>query len=533
MPLDYTVFGGEVPKLHARNLDNGYGDKAIDVDLSRGTLMPWANDKLINADLKNRQFIMVEDCAVQASDRCISVARATLPCTRYFRTGVAGFPEQAASAAGPWVRLGMPALSRLPTVSFPRGTTQTEGKVIERRYLYTLVDIFDQESQGSVPSDPVFADWDNIAQVSGFYVPPGYPIKAIRLYSTAPGLQSDDTPKADSNSFFRVAEFAAGMLSYEHSASITSYGEVYLNQNWYEPPSDLTWIQHWGSNQLAGLSGGRLMFSQPLAYNAWPIDYQLGFHSPALAWVATEQYGYVLTCGMPEVVDMRHDCQGGKCHDTKRIEEQFPIIGLKSAAAHDNSAIYASADGLVMLTGNRARLITSNLFTREQWLGIHPNTMVGVVHDGFYFGATDNYAFRLRVPDEAYEANPRNLLTQLTIRPTALYRSTTDRLFFSDAEGVWEWAAGAGRKPYLWRGPIETIDARRNLGAGEIAIDGNGEIRILKKGRVIWSRPVAGDTSFRLPTWANGYDVQVEITGTGETSRAKLASSMSVLATLR
>lgn len=533
MPVDYMVFGGEVPKLHPRNLDDGFASLALDVDVSRGTLRPWPKDQLVDAALADSQFIMVEDCTVQASDRCISVARTNLPCLRYFRTGVAGYPEQAESPNGPWVRLGMPALSLPPTVTIPDGITQTEGKVIERRYLYTLVDIFDQVSQGSLPSEPIIGDWDNPARISGFYIPPGYPIKSIRIYTTAPGLQSDDTPKADSNSFFLVSELPAGTLSYDHVPIITSFGEVYLSQSWYEPPTDLSSIQHWGTNQLAGLSNGRLMFSQPLGYHAWPVDYQLGFHSPALAWVATARYGYILTCGMPEVVDMRHDCQGGKCHQVDRIEEQFPIIGLKSAAAHDNSAIYASADGLVMLTGNRARLITSNLFTRDQWLAIHPNTMVGVVHDGFYFGATDNFAFRLRVPDEAYEANPRNLLTRLSIRPTAIYRSLDDNLFFADDSGVWKWAAGVGYKPYQWRGPIETVDSRRGLGAAEVAVDGNCTVNIIRDGRVVWSRNVAGDSSFRLPSWVDGGNFQIEVIGTGEVSRVKAASSKSVLATLR
>lgn len=533
MPLHYTRFGGVIPKEDERNLENGYAEIAQDVDLSRGTLRPWRKDKLLNDALKNRQFIMVEDCTVQASDRCISVARVTIPCTRYYRTGVAGFPEQADDPNGPWRRLGLPTLQRPPRVTFVSPPTQTSDKVIERSYLFTVVDVYGQESQGSVPSDPVLADWDNRVIVDQFSMPAGYPIALIRLYATAPGLQTDDTPKADANSFFRVAEFPVSTLAYEHAPLSTSYGEVYMNANWYEPPTDLDQIQYWGKNQLAAISNGRMMFSQPLAYHAWPIDYQLAFHSPALALVCTDRYGYVMTCGMPEVVDLRHNCEGGKCHETVRIDEQLPILGLRSAAAHDNSAIYASKDGLVMLTGNRARLLTANLFTPDQWLAIHPNTMVGVVHDGYYFGATDNFAFRLRIPDEAYEANPRALLTTLSIRPTAIYRSTDDRLFYADAAGVWEWGAGVGFKPYHWRGPIENIDARRKLAAGQLAIDGNAEVALWRRGRQVWSRRVTSDAGFRLPPFINGDDLQVDVRGTGEVSRVKLGASLSALGNLR
>ena len=549
MPINYNVFGGEVPKIPARNLTNGYAAVAIDVDLSRGTLRPWAKDALIDGSKRSQRNIMVEDCVVQSSDRCIDVARVTLPCKRYFRTGVAGYPEQAALPGGPWHRLGIPTLHQAPKawpivwepIPSPHGLipgvvdpaeTQTTDKVIERRYLYTVVDIFDQESQGSVPSEPFLADWDEPTRVSGFAVPAGVPAKEIRLYSTAPGLQTDETPRASDESFFLVATLPPGTLSYAHHPASTNYGELYQNHIWYEPPTDLGSIQHWGTNQLAGLSGGKMYFSHPNAYHAWPLDYVLAFHSPALALVCTEQYGYALTCGMPEVVDLRHDCAGGKCHETRRIEEQFPIIGIRSAVGHDGSAIYASADGLVMLTGTRARLITANLFTRDQWLAIHPNTMVGVVYDGFYFGATDNYAFRMRIPDEAYESNQRNLLTQLSIRATSFYRSMTDRLYFSDADGVWEWAAGRGYKPFLWRGPIETVDGRRPLAAAEIASDGTVEFKLIHRDRVQFERPVVGHRSFRLPTWATGQDIQVELSGTGEVDRVKLASTMGVLATL-
>lgn len=550
MPINYTAFGGEVPKLSARNLTNGYASVALDVDLSRGTLRPWANDALINDALKGQYHIMVEDCEVLSSPNCISLARVVLPCKRYFRTGVAGFPEQAAAPAGPWYRLGIGTLFQAPRAwpiaweaanpltpwrrpdSVPTSEYQTTDKVIERRYLYTVVDIFDQESQGSMPSDPFTADWDEASRISGFVIPPGVPIKEIRVYSTAPGLQSDETPRASDEAFFHVATLPPGTLSYEHHPATTNFGELYQNHIWYEPPTDLHSIQHWGTNQLAGLSGGRMWFSHPLAYHAWPLDYALGFHSPALALVCSEQYGYALTCGMPEVVDLRHDCAGGKCHETKRIEEQFPIIGLRSAVGHDGSAIYASADGLVMLTGTRARLITANLFTREQWLAIHPNTMIGVVHDGFYFGATDNYAFRMRIPDEAYEANQRNLLTQLSIRPSAFYRSTSDRLYFADENGVWEWAAGPGFKPFVWRGPIETVDGRRPVAAAEVSSSGTVEFRLITRDRVQFERPVTGVRAFRLPTWANGRDIQVEVSGTGEVDRVKIASTMGVLATL-
>ena len=531
MPLDYAVFGGEVPKLHARNLENGYAELALDADVTRGTILPLAKDKLLNGTLVDRQFLMVEDCEVVSSDRCISVARVTIPCTHYFRTGAAGHPEQTRKLGGPWHRLGFPVLQRAPIVTIAR-QTRTVDKVIRRQFIYTLIDIYDQESQASAPSEVIVSDWDNVALVSGFVIPPDPPIKQIRVYSTAPNLQTDETPKADSNSFYRVAELPPTTLAFEHQPLSTGYGEVYLNHNFYPPPSNLEQVQYWGENQIAGLSAGQLMFSQPLAYHAWPIDYTLSFHSPALAWVATEKYGYVMTCGFPEVVDMRHDCEGGKCHQTEKITEQFPILGIKSAVAHDNSAIYASKDGLVMLTGNRARLLTANIFTAEQWLAIHPNTLVGVVHDGFYIGVTDNFAFRLRVPDEAYEANPRNLMTSLSIRPRAIYRSTDDRVFFADAAGIWEMGAGLGRKPYRWRGPIEEVDARRLLGGGEILIDGNATVRLLRDGRVIWERPTTGG-AFRLPTWIHGGQLQVEIEGTGEVSRFKLGASKSVLATLR
>ena len=566
MSLNYTTFGGEVPKLHPRNLTNGYAALALDVDVSRGTLRAWNKDLLIDGTLKNQRNIMVEDCAVIASDRCIDVARATLPCKRYFRTGVAGYPEVAALPNGPWHRLGFPTLYKALSVDpwqrpeidltipigggliwtpglpgfpgvpvptrFPRRLPRTPEKVISRRYLYTIIDQFDQESQGSVPSDPWVMDWDEPVELTGFVIPAGVVVKAIKVYSTAPNLQSDDSPQASEDAFYEVAVLPPDTTVWRHYPTAAGFGDLYQNHNWYEPPTDLHSIQHWGTNQLAGLSGGRMLFSQPAAYHAWPTDYTIAFHSPALALVCSDRFGYALTCGHPEVIDLQHDCAGGKCHQTQRIEEQFPVISPRSAVGHDGSALYASTDGLVMLTGAKARLITSNLFTREQWLAIHPNTMVGAVHDGFYFGATDNYAFRMRIPDDAYEANPRNLLTQLSIRATAFYRSTTDRLYFADPDGVWEWNAGKGRKPFRWRGPLETTDRRRPMAAGEVLSDGNAVVRVWRQGRMVFERGVVGDTAIRLPTWVSGGDVQIEVQGTGEVSRLKLAGSKGQLAAL-
>lgn len=534
MPLDYTVFGGEVPKTHERNLSNGYAAVARDVDLARGTLRPFATDRVVDETNKSQRTLLVEDCAIQASGDCVSFARTTIPCLRYFRAGVAGHPEQSAGPGTPWHRLGFPVISRPPTVTYPNGTPLTTDKVIERRYLYAYRDIYGQLSQGSAPSAPVTADWDARAVISGFIVPPAeYPVVSIVLYTTVPGVQTDEVPKADSNSFFQIAEFPISTLAYEHSPLTTNIGELYMNQSFYEPPTDLSEIRHWGTNQLVGISDGKLMFSQPMAYHAWPIDYTIMPASPALTVVATENFGYILTCGMPEVVNLKHDCQGGKCHETAQITEQLPVLSIRSAVAHDDSALYASKDGLVMLTRNRVRVITANLFTQEQWLAIHPNTMVGVVHDGFYIGCTDNYAFRLRIPDEAYENNPLNLLVELSLRATAFYRSSDDRLYFSDRRGIWEWGAGVGYKPYYWRGRVENIDARRGMGASEIDVDGTVTVRYLKSGRVTWERIVVGNRCFRVPPYVRGGDLQVEVTGTGEVSRVKIAASKSVISGLQ
>lgn len=61
-------------------------------------------------------------------------------------------------------------------------------------------------------------------------------------------------------------------------------------------------------------------------------------------------------------------------------------VSARSVASLPGGVVYASPDGLMHFTANEQSLLTAGTFTREQWQAMQPETLIGTVHDGRYIG---------------------------------------------------------------------------------------------------------------------------------------------------
>lgn len=61
-------------------------------------------------------------------------------------------------------------------------------------------------------------------------------------------------------------------------------------------------------------------------------------------------------------------------------------VSAESVASLPGGVIYASPDGLMLMTSSEQTLITEQTMTREQWAALGPETLMGTVHDGRYVG---------------------------------------------------------------------------------------------------------------------------------------------------
>lgn len=510
-------FSGEFPGRAPESRKGVGADLAIDIDLSVGTLRPVHEDTLVSPLTGDTLFI--EDCCIQAYPGCKSIERVPVPCVKYFRNTI-GYLEESSEPCGVWCRSGFPCPTKPPAVLV--GSTQTYEKVIARQYMYTYVKTDGSESTASPASKAVLADWDLKAVVSGFEQPhASYCITGIKIYSTAPSVAAGETPEADNTAFFHVATISLGTVVYTHPPVSTSYGDAWLvMDHGGPPPADIVDIQYWGGSQLAGLADDTIHFTYPRQFHKWPPENILKPFAKPLRFLAANDYGYVLNCEHPEVIDLSNDCKNGMCHTIRRLDHALPLLGIRSPATYQSSVVYASNQGLVMLSGTQASLLTGEVFSQDQWLNIHPNTMVGVVHDGHYYGFTDVETIKVRLPDKVYPQN-NAVLTRLSVRAKAAYEDNHGVLYYAaaDGSGIYSMGTGAGYKEYTY----QTIRLR-NLGHmhySHVQVDaaigapvdiiinnvcrtGATEVSVIKCNRA------------RLPRWLKLDEVQVKILGKTE-----------------
>jgi hypothetical protein len=273
--------------------------------------------------------------------------------------GVAAFPVQNSfariKAAQPTIQLGVPAPTNAPTVAITGGS----GINITRSYVYTYVNLFDEEG---APSNPVTAT----GHLNGTWTITGYinPANAatrglnrIRLYRTITG--------SIGTQFFRVAEFAINTASYVDSqtdAAVAQIGVVLESTTWAEP-LQMEGITLMPNGFFAGWKGRNLYFSEPYRPWAWPAEYTLSVDHPIVDCGVVGQTLVVLTSVSPVYVTGVTP----SAMSMAKLTQVEPCVSANSVASSPEGLYYASPNGLVVATPQGVTSVTRNIIGREIW----------------------------------------------------------------------------------------------------------------------------------------------------------------------
>jgi hypothetical protein len=182
-------------------------------------------------------------------------------------------------------------------------------------------------------------------------------------------------------------------------------------------------------------------------YSVAPIKYAYEPRHKPLKVLATENYGYVLTCANPEVIKLQKDCAMTGVHNSVIHQQSLPLIGIKSAATHNDGVVYASTEGIVYVTAQSHTLLTRDIFTREQYDNMQPHTMRGVVWNGYYYCSSDVGTFRMALPNGILEGYAEEF-SWLSINAKDWYVTSDNRLIYTDETGTHEVEQGDSFKQY-------------------------------------------------------------------------------------
>lgn len=338
-----------------------------------------------------------------------------------------------------------------------------------RTYTMTWVNDFLEESVPCPPTE-LGVTFMHYPRLYGRYTPPAsvtaggqahyyVPIRFFRLYRTnatstgsavyqrVPVEPKSIAPNqfADTNNPFprSIPADSPAIWGFEFRDTVASDKllETLVSTDWSQPPfREMRGLTAWRNGMMACFNGNTVMICEPYRPFAWPRTYWFPLPVDVIALIRDDNALIVLTTGEPYIFNGSHPANVS----WEPIEDAQPgvpaaainghAVPSKALARTPAGVMYASPEGLVNISGGRARPVGRNLWTREEWQGRyngHFDRMRLAYADGHviaYFPDVSVMGFKINVADT--EAGLTKYLPErdadFNIHPIAHFQSPRD-----------------------------------------------------------------------------------------------------------
>lgn len=187
----------------------------------------------------------------------------------------------------------------------------------------------------------------------------------------------------DTGTIFRfVAEIPLEQADYVDTLATTELGDALDSQGWDLPPADMRGILALPNGVMVGFSKNQLCFSAQNRPHAWPVNYRLNTDTDIVGIgaidttvvIGTQSFPYIASGVDPAAFGMAKLEVQQACVAKRSV---VPLLGI--------GVVFASPDGLVSVLGpGQVRNLTEDIFTREQWQALAPETIIAASHDNVY-----------------------------------------------------------------------------------------------------------------------------------------------------
>jgi len=328
--------------------------------------------------------------------------------------------------------LGVPApVSKLAVAPLTPGVADQEEI---RYYTYTYVTEWGDESAPAPVSDPMTGKTDATYTLSAIASPPAgdYGINRIRFYRTQYGSNGE-------SEFFFLREEISSITSTTDDGR--ALGEVLPTDGWLTPPTDLRNLTAMWNGMAAAIvdSDGSVRYCLAYKPYAWPIAQEtLTPNAQAVGLGVFGQRLLIVTTGKPVLV-------AGSSPDSldeQPLEFAQSCVSSQSVVSMGHGVAWASPEGLAYFGDGGAKLVTAGILTPDQWAAMRPDTIIGALYEGAYFGSyldADDVRRGFFIDcispagifflDEGYDA--------------AFYDDSQDVLYVLKGTSIQKWDAGA------------------------------------------------------------------------------------------
>jgi hypothetical protein len=275
-----------------------------------------------------------------------------------------------------YYNMGVLAPAAAPTLVKTGGS----GTVYENRaYVYTNISTFGSVKEESAPSPAgtiSTVEPNATVTVSGFssVAVSGYNITSRRIYRSVTG--------SGSVVYAFVAEISVATSSYADTVLAINLGGTLESLYYTEPPSTLQGIVAMANGILVGFTGNQVWFCEPYLPHAWPSNYMMTVNDEIVGLGAFDSSVVVLTKHQPFVIT--GTSPGGMSQ--VKLPMMQPCVSKKSITTDQYGILYASPNGLVSIASGSQDVITTALYTREEWQALNPSSLVSKVYNNLYIG---------------------------------------------------------------------------------------------------------------------------------------------------
>lgn len=421
--------------------------------------------------------------------------------------------------------------------------TPTESEALKetRAYVYTYVNTYGEEGPpspaGSINLSPSQVVSVNVRRdaVALNYAP----IKEIRVYRTPTGSTIAQ--------FFYVGTIGSlsgsGVFTFRDAVLGEQLNEPMSSLNHYPPDPGLQGLMSLPNGILAAFKGNELHFSEAYKPWAWPPEYVKTLPNAIVGGIVYGAGALITTRSQPYLVS-------GVSPDsmtTSKINVDQAGVSKRSIAVVDGAVIYASHDGLVVVTGGTASLAQGQqFFTRDVWRQKY-STGLSTMHfstwDGRLVAFSSSGVFRpfmIRL-DEA-----DGTMTELPsfAAKCAFVSQLSDQMYYAFNSRIYQFNGGTALQA-TWLSREIVIPRPCNFGIAQAMVEGSWTIEFWSWGRTANSNPDQGawikrhtevigngQRTFRMPSGYESDRYQIKITGTGRFRELRVAQAARELASV-
>jgi hypothetical protein len=412
--------------------------------------------------------------------------------------------------------LGLPAPGTGPT-AVSDGAAADGAEETTAVYAYTWVATeagLTVESAPSPASGNVTINNNTTVTLNGFESVPtgGYSITHKRIYRSVDGT------------YLFVKEIAVATASTTDTAAPDYLAEELPSLYWAEPPDDLRGLTNLPNGTMAGFVGRDVYFCDPYRPYAWPEPYRQALDYPVVGLGAIDTTLVVLTTGVPYLIQGSHP----DSVVVVRSEVEQACVSKRSVVSMGGGVVYASPDGLVLITTGGAKVLTQSLYEREDWQALNPESMHAYGHDNKYVAFYDTGSEQGSI---VYDFTIGQFTTSALYATAGYQDLQDDRLYLvNGSKQVVSWDDGA-ELSYTWRSKKFSMPRTTSFALAQVYAESYDDLtfKLYVNGVLAHTQTVTGLRHFRLPaTPGDLFEFQLE--GTDEVFAVNIAQSAEELA---